>query len=166
MNGKEKHPLPLPLPPCSGTPKTGGKIAESQSKNTEHWTRGLPVNSMSIFATGETILSKKGIIVMNVDIAEQVSAYIAELESIPDGDQTIVLYSTGLWLREKFGLSHQLLYETLSEANQKCVSRLSNASVALIGWWVDETPRGSHIEHFNLFYREIMGAEEAPADSN
>jgi hypothetical protein len=100
------------------------------------------------------------------DITEQVSAYIDRLEAIPDGDQTIALYSTGLWLREKFGLSHQLLYGALSEANQKCASRLSKTSVALIGWWVDETPRGSHIEHFNLYYREIMETDEALAGSN
>ena len=100
------------------------------------------------------------------EIAEQVDAYIDRLAPIPDGDPAIALYSLGLWLRIKFGLGRHPLYETLSQVNEKSVSRLKEFAVALIGWCVDETPPGSHLEHLILLYPGLVEAEEMLADLN
>ena len=94
---------------------------------------------------------------------KQASAHIDGLKPI-DGDQTIALFSLGLWLRSKFGLDRNPLYEALSYANSRSIAPLKEFAVAMIGWCVDETPPGSHLERLILLYPAQTEAEEPLAD--
>jgi len=93
-------------------------------------------------------------------ITEEVSTFIDGLDPIED-ERTRTLYSFGLRLRRKFGLSHYRLYAALSRTNQqRCLCPLEEIVVAQVGWSVDETLHGGNLEHLVLGHRLTMAADE------